>query len=107
MCFALGVEELDRFLIDFHVFSEGDRCGLSPSDEMAPAPWLTCGVKLFYNGLMVLEGMHLSEVIMAGDLGQARDQGVRVIAEVDILLGEIHRDFDFWHRAQLPQVRHF
>jgi hypothetical protein len=103
----LGVEELDRFLVDFHVFSEGDRRRLSPGDEMAPAPWLTCGVKFFDNGLMVLERMHLGEVIMAGDLGQARDKGVRVVAEVDVLLGEIHRDFDFWHRAQLAQIRHF
>ena len=66
------MEEFEGLFIDFHVFAEGNRRCLRPSDEMAPAPRFARGVKLLHDGLMMLEGMHLGEVIVAGDLRQPR-----------------------------------
>src|SRR5215475_1236466 len=103
---SLGVEEFEHLLVDFHILPEGDGRGLRPSHEMAPAPWLTGSIKLFHHRLMVLKGMHFGEVVVADDLGQTRNEGGRVVATVDILLGELHRDFDFRHRPHLSEIGH-
>ena len=85
----LRVEQLKGFLVDFHILAEGNRCGLGAGDQMHPAPGLTRGVKLFHDGLMVLKGMHFREIIVTHDLRQPRDQRGRVIAALDILLGQV------------------
>src|SRR5437764_15310622 len=105
-CQTLGVQEFERLFVDFHILPEGDSRGLGTSNEMAPAPGLTGGVKLFHNGLMVLKGMHFGEVVMADDFSQARYEGGRVVAKVDILLGEIHRGFDLRYRSHLAEIGH-
>src|SRR3989442_13847073 len=78
-----GVEEFECLFVDFHILPEGDGRGLGASNKMAPAPWLTGGVKLFHNRLMVLKGMHFGEVVVAYDLGQACNDRGRVVAKVD------------------------
>ena len=62
------MKEFNGFLVDLHVFSERDRCSLGPSDEMAPAPRLAGRIELLDDRLMVLEGVHLGEIIVARDL---------------------------------------
>ena len=100
----LGVQEFECLFVDFHILPEGDGRGLGASNKMAPAPGLTGGVKLFHNRLMVLKGVHLREVVVANDLGQPRHEGGRVVATVDILLGEIDRNFDLRHGAQFETL---
>ena len=63
-------------------------------------------LELLDDRLMVLKGMHFSEVIVARNLGQARNQGGCVVAEVDVLLGEVHRDFNLRHGPQLSKIGH-
>src|SRR5215510_13828804 len=58
----LIVEELDRLFVDLHVLAVGDGRRLGRAHEMAPAPRKAGGVELLEGGLMVLEGVHLSEV---------------------------------------------
>src|SRR6266571_2060273 len=89
-----GVEEFECLFVDFHILPEGDGRGLGASNKMAPAPGLTGGVKLFHNRLMVLKGMHFGEIVVADNLGQTRNEGSRVVATIDILLSEMHLDFD-------------
>src|SRR5262245_7041697 len=84
-----GVQEFERLFVDFHILPKGDGRSLDTSHEMAPAPGLTSSVKLFHHGLMVFKGMHFGKVVMADDLGQACNESGRVVAKVDILLGEI------------------
>src|SRR5207253_11327966 len=60
----LRVEELDRLLVDLHVLAVGDGRRLGRAHEMAPAPRKASGVELLEGGLMVLEGVHLGEVVV-------------------------------------------
>jgi hypothetical protein len=46
------------------ILPERDGRGLGTSHEMAPAPGLTGGVKLFHHDLMVLKRMHFGEVVV-------------------------------------------
>ena len=90
---CLGMQEFERFLVDLHILPKGDRRSLCPRYEMAPAPRLAGGVKFFHHGLMMPKGMHCREAIVADNLGEPRNESRRVVATVDILLGELHRDF--------------
>src|SRR5882762_9997647 len=78
----LRVEELDRLLVDLHVLAVGDGRRLGRAHEMAPAPRKAGGVELLEGGLMVLEGVHLGEVVMHDDRGQTGDERIRVVPEV-------------------------
>src|ERR671924_1948086 len=77
----LGVEQCDGFLVELHILPEGNGRRLSPCDQMAQAPWLTCGVEFLHDGLMVFERMHLRKVIVAGDLRQPADEDRGIIAQ--------------------------
>ena len=87
----LRVEQLNGFLIDFHILTEGNSCSLGSGHQMEPAPGLARGIKLFHNRLMVFKGMHFREIIVTHNFCQTRDQRGRVIAAIDILLGQVHR----------------
>src|SRR5258705_7891408 len=65
----LRVEELDRLLVDLHVLAVGDGRRLGRAHEMAPAPRKASGVELLKGGLMVLEGVHLGEVVVHDNRG--------------------------------------
>jgi hypothetical protein len=73
-----GVEEFEILLVDRHALAEGDRCGLGAADQMHPAPGLVGGVVFFDDRLVMLEGVHLGEIVVAHDLGKTRDEGLRV-----------------------------
>src|SRR2546422_8177783 len=60
----LRVEELDRLLVDLHILAVGDGRRLGRTHEMAPAPRKPGGVELLEGGMMVLEGVHLGEVVV-------------------------------------------
>jgi hypothetical protein len=77
------MQQLKRFFVKLHVRSKRDRRRLGTSDKMAPAPGLACGMKPLHYRLMMFEGVHLGEVIMADDLGQAFDIRCGIIAEND------------------------
>ena len=77
----LGVHEFERLFVDLHILPEGDGRGHRARHQMAPAPWLTGGVKLFHHRLMVLKGVHLGEVVVADDLRQTPNEGGRVVAQ--------------------------
>src|ERR1700682_2587863 len=83
---ALRVEERERLLVDLHVLAIGDGRRLSRAHEMAPAPRKTGGVELLEGRLMVLEGVHLGEVVMHDNRGQTADERIRIVPEVGILL---------------------
>src|SRR6058998_3984301 len=67
----LRVEELDRLLVDLHVLAVGDGRRLGRAHEMTPAPRKAGGVELLEGGLMMLEGVHLGEVVVHDDRGEA------------------------------------
>ena len=50
--------------------------------------------------------MHFREAIVADNLGEPRNEGGRVVATVDILLGELHRNFYLRDRPQLAEISH-
>ena len=52
---GLSVEQGDGSLVDLHILAEGDGRRLSPSDQMAQAPWLACSVEFLHDGLMAFE----------------------------------------------------
>src|SRR5258705_1558340 len=86
----LRVEEFERLLVDLHVLAIGDGRRLGRAHEMAPAPRKAGGVEFLESRLMVLEGVHLGEVIMHDNRGQTADERIRVVPEFGILLGQIH-----------------
>jgi hypothetical protein len=45
-----------------------------------PAPRLARRVVLLDDRPVVLEGVHLGEIVVADDLGEARDESLRVVA---------------------------
>src|SRR5215470_1271267 len=100
----LGVEQLQGLFIDFHILTKRNGCRLGARDQMQPAPGRTRGVKFFHNRLMMLKGVHLREIIVTHDLRQPRNQRGRIIAALDILLGQVDGLFDFWRRPQLPEI---
>src|SRR5207248_10042333 len=67
-----GVEEFEILFVHGHALAERDRRGLSAADEVHPAPGLVGGVVFFANRLVVLEGVHLGEIVVAHDLGETR-----------------------------------
>ena len=73
------MQQLEVFLVDRHVLTEGDRRGLRAADEMHPAPRLTGRVVLLDDRLVVIEGVHLSEIVVPDDLCETRDEGLRVV----------------------------
>ena len=75
-----GAEEFEVLLVDGHVLAEGDRRGLGAADEVHPAPRLARRVVLLDDRPVVLEGVHLGEIVVADDLGEARDESLRVVA---------------------------
>src|ERR1700726_2522303 len=86
-----GVQQLEQVLVDRHVLAERDRRRLAAAHQVHPAPRLAGGVELLDDRLMVLEGMHLGEVVVADELRKASDQRLRIVAAVHVLLREIHR----------------
>jgi hypothetical protein len=48
---------------------------------MHPAPGLVGGVVFFDDRLVMLEGVHLGEIVVAHDFGKTRDEGLRVAAD--------------------------
>jgi hypothetical protein len=52
----------------------------------------------------VLEGVHLGEIVVAHDLGEPRDKGLRIIAALHILLGQVHRVLDLRHRPHHSEI---
>ena len=54
---------------------------------MHPAPRLAGGVEFFDDRLVMLERVHLGEIVVAHDLGETRDEGLRVVAALHILRG--------------------
>src|SRR5262245_34657141 len=100
----LIVEELDRLFVDFHVLAVGDGRRLGRAHEMAPAPRKAGGVELLKGRLMVLEGVHLGEVVVHDDRGQTADERVRVVTEVSVLLRQVHSVLHLGYRAHLPEV---
>src|SRR5512132_1945240 len=73
----LRVEELECLLVDLHVLAVGDGRRLGRAHEMAPAPRKAGGVELLEGGLMVLEGVHLGEVVMHDNRRQTADERIR------------------------------
>src|SRR5437667_3131684 len=71
---SLRVEELECLLVDLHVLAIGDGRRLGRAHEMAPAPRKACGMELLERRLMVLEGVHLGEVVMHDNRGQPVDE---------------------------------
>ena len=55
-----------------NVHAERGRGGLGAVDEVHPAPSLASRVVFLDNRLVVLEGVHLDEIVVADDLGDAR-----------------------------------
>jgi hypothetical protein len=51
---------------------------LGAADQMHPAPGLVGGVVFSDDRLVMLEGVHLGEIVVAHDLGKTRDEGLRV-----------------------------
>ena len=76
------VQQVEILLVDVHVLAERDRRRLAPADQMHPAPRLARVVEFLDDRLVVLEGVHLGEVVVADDLGETRDQRLRVVAAV-------------------------
>ena len=76
-----GVEEFEILLVDRHALAEGDRRGLGAADQMHPAPGLVGGVVFSDDRLVMLEGVHLGEIVVAHDFGKTRDEGLRVSAD--------------------------
>ena len=66
-----SVEQFEVLLVDRHVLAEGDRRGLGAADQVHPAPRLAGGVEFLDDRLVMLEGVHLGEVVVADDLGEA------------------------------------
>jgi hypothetical protein len=54
--------------------------------------------------LVVLEGVHLGEVVVADDLGKPRDKGLPVLAGLHILRGQVHRLLDLRHRPHHAEI---
>ena len=54
-----------------HVLAEGNRGCLGASDQVHPAPGLAGGVAFLDDRLVVLEGVHLGEMVVAHDFGEA------------------------------------
>src|ERR1700730_1447960 len=75
-----GVQQLDHVLVERHVLAERDRRGLAAAHQVHPAPRLAGGVELLDDRLMVLEGVHLGEVVVADELGEAIDQRLGIVA---------------------------
>src|SRR5919106_1444887 len=55
-------------------------------------------------GLMMLEGVHLGEVVVHDDPGETADQRGGVVPEVGILLGEIHGVLHLGDRGHQPEI---
>src|SRR6266404_9769593 len=89
-----GVQEFQVLLVDGHVLAEGDRRGLGAADQMHPAPRLAGGMEFLDDRLVMLERVHLGEIVVAHDLGETRDEGLRVVAALHILRGQVHRLLD-------------
>src|SRR5207253_5923576 len=100
----LRVEELDRLLVDLHVLAVRNGRRLGRAHEMAPAPRKAGGVELLEGGLMVLEGVHLGEVVVHANRGQTADERIRGVPEVGILLRQIHGLLYLGHGAHLREV---
>src|SRR5215813_8969477 len=84
-----GVEEFEVLLVDGHVLAEGDGRSLRAADEVHPAPRLARRVVFLDNRLVVLEGVHLGEIVVADNLGEARDESLRVVTGLHVLRCQI------------------
>jgi hypothetical protein len=62
-------------------------------------------VELLVRRLVVLEGVHLREVVPAGNLAQREDQGFGRVAAVGVLLGQRRRLLDLIGRAPGGEIR--
>ena len=67
---------------------------------------LVGGVVFFDDRLVVLEGVHLGKIVVAHDLGETRDESLRVVAGLHILCRQVHRLFDLRHRPHHAEVGH-
>ena len=65
-----GVEEFEILLVDRHILAEGDGRGPGATDQMHPAPRLARRVVFLDDRLVVFEGVHLGEIVVAHDLGE-------------------------------------
>ena len=63
--------EFEVLLVDPHVLAEGNRGCLGASDQVHPASALAGGVAFLDDRLVMLEGVHLGEIVVAHDLGEA------------------------------------
>jgi hypothetical protein len=54
--------------------------------------------------LVVLEGVHLGEIVVVDDLGETRHEGVRVVAGLHVLRRQVHRLLDLRHRPHHAEV---
>jgi hypothetical protein len=84
-----SVEEVQILLIDRHIFTERNRRRSGAANEMHPAPRFAGGVKFFDDRLVMLERVHLGEVVVAHDFAETRDQSLRVVAALHILLRQL------------------
>ena len=76
------------------------------ADEVHPLPWLARRMEFLDDRLMMLEGVHLGEIVVADDLGEARDKGLRIVAQIDVLLRQVDRLLDLRHRPHDTEIGH-
>ena len=98
------MEQFQVLLVDGHVLAEGNRRGLGTADQMHPAPGLPGGVEFFHDRLVMLEGMHLREIIVADNFGETRDEGLRVIPALHILLARFTASLTSGTAIILPRL---
>src|SRR6202020_1840959 len=85
-CGSGGVEQFQRFLVGGHVLAEGNGRGLCAADQMHPAPWVAGGVELLHDGLVMLEGVHFGETVVADDIAETLHQRLRIVTALHVLL---------------------
>ena len=60
--------------------------GLHGGHQMTPAQRWARRMELLVGRLVMLEGVHLGEVVAARDLAEHGDEGVRLVAKIGVLL---------------------
>src|SRR5713101_819939 len=87
----LEVHHLGGVLVDVLDPAMRDGRGLHRRHEVAPPQGRTRGVELLVGRLVVLQGVHLGEVVATGDLAEQGDQGLGRVLAVSVLLRQRRR----------------
>src|SRR5437016_1379679 len=96
---ALEMHHLGRVLEDVLDAAVRDRARLHRGHQVAPAQRRTGRVELLVRRLMMLEGVHLGEVVATGDLADHADQRLRRVATIGVLLSQGASVLDLVGRA--------